>query len=152
MSTIQNAILDDVKQTLLGIEGMKNVYRWGIPDPTQQSSYPYAIVTAESEKYDQLNTIHLCSMSVTVDVVGRIQFTDDDEVGAYVCDLLASIKDAIMADERRGTTDGCPNAISTRLASSTPVVNFGAKPNVAVSLSFDVQYRTRVGDSSSQMP
>lgn len=152
MSTIQNAILDDVKQTVIGIVGMKNVYRWGIPDPTQQSSYPYAVVTAETEKYDQLIRIHRCTMTVTVDVIGRIQFTNDDEVGEYVCDLLGSLKDAIMEDEQRGETDGCPNAISTRLTNSSSVVNFGAKPNVAVSLAFEVQYQTRVGDSSSQTP
>lgn len=162
MTSIRENVMANVKTTLMGIapDGVpatgyttpiKQVWRWGLD--SSQPVYPYLVIGDTDEKYTvRENRLYVRTLTVNVEGYAKIEFTDDDTVAAYASAFIADIEKAIVADPRRGTSNGCPNAVDTILVSNEVFVKQGAAPLLFVGLIFEVTYRTRINDPAYQTP
>jgi hypothetical protein len=161
MSSILENIMADIKSTLQGIAPngtpasgystpIKRVWRWG---PDAQVVYPYIVIGDTSEKYTQLNMrTHEKVLTVEIEGYAKIEFTDDDEVGAYANAFIADMERALMQDVGRGTSNNCPNARDTSLEANEKMVYRGSDPILMVTMTIRVVYQQRIGDPSLQIP
>jgi hypothetical protein len=162
MASVRERILANLKTTVESIAPsgvpasgyttpIKRCYRWGV-DLASGPLFPLVIIADTKESVEQLN-VRMFEKSLTVEIMGlaQIEFVDDATVGAYASEFIADIEKVVMLDPGRGTSGGCPNAITTKLVGNGSMIEESADYQLSVSVTIEVKYRQRIGDPSAQM-